>query len=117
MVHGGVTNLTMYRITPRNYTGISNLDTGDSAGDSFFGLYEMSAPVVCNSSSGAGAGPGGLLCKNDPLLQIPGFNVYIRVEVEADDRFGDYNQCNPSTVAPHPFECTAEHNFPECWCA
>eukprot|EP01046_Picozoa_sp_COSAG06_P066202 COSAG06_NODE_16595_length_991_cov_1.852018_1_plen_47_part_10 len=25
-------NLTLYRITPRNYTGIADLDTGDAAG-------------------------------------------------------------------------------------
>ena len=40
-------NLTLYRITPRNYTGIADLDTGDAAGDAYFGLYEKSAPVVC----------------------------------------------------------------------
>ena len=43
-------NLTVYRITPRNYTGVSNLDTGDAAGDAFFGLYEKSAPVVCRDA-------------------------------------------------------------------
>ena len=44
---------------------------GDAAGDAFFGLYELQAPVDC-----AGKGSqGGLLCKNEPILQIPGFNV------------------------------------------
>ena len=38
-------NLTLYRITPRNYTGITDLDTGDAAGDAFFGLYEKSAQL------------------------------------------------------------------------
>ena len=36
-----VSNITLYRITPRNYTGVTNLDTGDPAGDAFFGLYEV----------------------------------------------------------------------------
>jgi hypothetical protein len=30
-------NLTVYRITPQNYTGVRNMDTGDAAGDVFFG--------------------------------------------------------------------------------
>jgi hypothetical protein len=86
VARANATSVTLYRITPRNYTGITNLDTGDAAGDAFFGLYEMSAPVVCNGTSQRGAST--LLCTNEPLLQIPGFNVYIRVDVEVDDRFG-----------------------------
>jgi hypothetical protein len=27
----------VYRITPQNYTGVRNMDTGDAAGDVFFG--------------------------------------------------------------------------------
>jgi len=87
-------NLTLYRITPRNYTGIADLDTGDAAGDAFFGLYEKAAPVVCRDRdprSGSSA-----LCGNSPILQIPGFNVYTATKVEADARMGDYAQCNPS---------------------
>ena len=86
-IESKVVNKTLYRITPRNYTGITNLDTGDAAGDSFFGLYEMSAPVVCNHS-GSESGASGLLCANDPLLQIPGFNVYIQVQVGREERVG-----------------------------
>jgi len=109
----GTTNLTVYRITPRNYTGVADLDTGDSAGDAFFGLYEMSAPVVCNESTST-QGASGLLCSNEPILQIPGFNVYIKVIVEVDDRFGDYSECNPSHDAPHDFIC--EHQWDgQCW--
>jgi len=44
-----VRNTTVYRITPRNYSGITNLDTGDAAGDAFFGLYEKSAAVLSRS--------------------------------------------------------------------
>ena len=32
-----VKNVTLYRITPRNYTGVTDLDTGDPYGDAFFG--------------------------------------------------------------------------------
>ena len=38
-------NMTVYRITPQNYSGVSNMNTGDAAGDAFFGLYELSIPV------------------------------------------------------------------------
>lgn len=98
-------NLTVFRITPRNYTGLSNLDTGDAAGDAFFGLYEKSAPLACRDAGSQ----NNLLCSNDPLLQIPGFNVYIKVVMEVDDRFGDYSECNPVKEAPHPFNCTHHH--------
>jgi hypothetical protein len=78
---------TLYRITPRNYTGVTDLDTGDAAGDAHFGLYEKSAPVVCDAKLNPRHAEN-ILCENDALLQIPGFNVYIAVEVEMDDRFG-----------------------------
>ena len=43
-------NMTVYRITPRNYTGLANMDSGDAAGDVYFGLYEVclqSAWMAC----------------------------------------------------------------------
>ena len=86
-------NLTVFRITPRNYTGLTNFDSGSSAGDAFFGLYELSAPLVCGKAKSGGG--GNLLCQNEPILQIPGFNVYTRTTVEADARLGDYSECNP----------------------
>ena len=85
-------NLTVYRITPRNYSGVTNMDTGDAAGDAFFGLYELSFPVLC-------ANPGfkrSIGCSNIPILSIPHFNVYSKNRVEADTRYGDYSQCNPN---------------------
>eukprot|EP00462_Mataza_sp_D1_P006390 CAMPEP_0175124088 /NCGR_PEP_ID=MMETSP0087-20121206/2590_1 /TAXON_ID=136419 /ORGANISM="Unknown Unknown, Strain D1" /LENGTH=307 /DNA_ID=CAMNT_0016405823 /DNA_START=30 /DNA_END=957 /DNA_ORIENTATION=+ len=101
-------NMTVYRVTPRNYTGLTNLDTGDAAGDAFFGLYEMSAPVICE-------GPGAdqnLLCRNEPILQIPGFNVYTSSVIEIDPRFGDYSECNPNPNTG-VFNCT--HFSKRCW--
>ena len=106
----GVHNFTVYRITPRNYTGLTNLDSGDAAGDAFFGLYELSAPVLCTTHSEMSS----ILCTNHPLLQIGGFNVYNRFTIEADDRFGEYLECNPSKTPPHDFECRYETS--SCWC-
>lgn len=94
-------NLTLYRITPRNYTGIADLDTGDAAGDAFFGLSGKSAPVLCRD----GSNPSSALCGNSPILQIPGFNVYTATQVEADTRMGLYAQCQPQVAPPHVFAC------------
>ena len=33
------------------YTGMTNLDTGDAKGDVFFGIYELSIPELCKSQS------------------------------------------------------------------
>jgi hypothetical protein len=85
-----VKEITVYRITPRNYTGIRNFDTGDAGGDSFFGLYELATPIICSGGSNAG-----VTCTNVPILQIPGFNVYTENIVEVDTRYGDYSECNP----------------------
>ncbi len=106
---GDVINFTVYRITPRNYTGLTNLDTGDAPGDAFFGLYEKAEPVVCLDDQ------RDLLCRNDPLLQIPGFNVYIRANIQADARFGDYSECNPLSDPPHDFACAPGQNHYYCW--
>ena len=35
------TNVTVYRTTPINYTGVANMDTGDSGGDAMFGLNQL----------------------------------------------------------------------------
>ena len=37
-----------------------------------------------------------------------------RVQVEMDDRFGDYNECNPSKSAPHNFDCE-HYSDGYCW--
>ena len=104
-------NLTLYRITPRNYTGLRNFDTGSAAGDAFFGLYELSAPIECDGKNSR----SNLLCQNEPILQIPGFNVYTRTIVEADARFGDYSECNPDPDTG-VFACGHFHfHHRACW--
>ena len=42
------TNLTVYRVTPHNYSGLANMNSGDAAGDAYFALYELTFPLyVC----------------------------------------------------------------------
>lgn len=99
-------NLTVYRITPRNYSGLANMDSGDSAGDVYFGLYEFALPILCATE------PTLINCRNVPILSIPGFNVYTKTIVEVDPRFATYQGCNPSS-ATGLFSCRAFGT--SCW--
>jgi hypothetical protein len=40
-------NLTVYRVTPHNYSGLANMNSGDAAGDAYFALYELTFPLYC----------------------------------------------------------------------
>ena len=99
-------NLTVYRITPRNYTGLTNMDSGDAAGDVYFGLYEFALPVICADQ------PNLINCENIPILSIPGFNVYTKTVISIDPRYTIYKGCNPDANTGL-FSCKA---FDErCW--
>ena len=100
--------LSAYRITPRNYTGLANFDSGDAAGDVYFGLYEFALPLICADQ------PDLLNCRNIPILSIPGFNVYTKSTLEVDPRFGEYQGCNPSPTTGL-FSCQAFGHA--CWYA
>ena len=56
---------TLFRVTPRNYTGLTNMNSGDPAGVVFFGLFELALPIIC------AANPKQVNCQNTPILQIP----------------------------------------------
>ena len=96
-------NLTVYRITPQNYTGVTNMDTGDAYGDVFFGLYEFLIPIMCADPK---MSPSQTQCRNVPILSIPDFNVYQQSVLEVDSRFGEYNMCNPNPDSG-VFECVS----------
>ena len=101
-------NLTLYRITPRNYTGEE--------------LRHWVGRRRCISSASTAVSRrvrrkigSNLLCQNEPILQIPGFNVYTRTIVEADARFGDYSECNPDPDTG-VFACGHFHfHHRACW--
>lgn len=108
---GRAKNITVYRITPRNYTGMTNFDTGDAQGDVFFGIYELGIPELCQSQSSARLPQ----CENVPILSIPNFNVYGEFLLEYEDRFGEYNECNPDRTTGI-FACkTQENRHGGCW--
>ena len=42
-------NLTVYRTTPINYTGLTDMDSGDARGDVYFGLAQLLLPPLCEA--------------------------------------------------------------------
>jgi hypothetical protein len=100
--------LTTYRITPLNYTGLTDMDSGDAAGDAFFGLFELVFPILCRDD------PTFLDCRDVPILDIPGFNVYTQFTLETDEHRGPYALCNPNEDNGR-FECMGHSSHQSCW--
>merc|ERR1712086_53358 len=111
-------NISIYRLTPINYTGVTNMDTGDAAGDVMFGLNQMLLPQLCPME------PDFTWCANRQYLSGGGAHmVYTQFTVESDARFGEYNACNPnadtgifecetsSSNAQVPSQCAAGFDF------
>ena len=44
---GQLSNLTVVRYTPQDVQGLTNKDSGDTAGDLYFGLEELVTPMHC----------------------------------------------------------------------
>ena len=45
----GTANITVYRVSPSNYTGLTNMNSGDAGGDIAFGLWSLMFPMMCRS--------------------------------------------------------------------
>jgi len=102
-------NLTVYRVTPKNVTqSVSNLNTGDVAGDTFFSLYEMFFPLYCEQM------PHDSSCTSRGSLNIPNNNLYEKSVVEVDTRWGAYSGCTPN-ASTGVFVCNPYVNTSECW--
>jgi hypothetical protein len=93
------TNITVYRTTPINYTGITNMDSGDAAGDVLFGLTQLLLPVLCPQN------PDFTWCANMHYLSGGDAHmVYSEFTIATDPRFGDYAACNPN-ASTGIFQC------------
>jgi len=111
---------TVYRTTPINYTGLTNMDSGDAHGDVYFGLAQLVLPPLCKIY------PGFLWCQNRKFLSDGAAHmVYTEFVIEARPAYGDYQPCNPdqktgifacdmgggsSSPAPPP-QCNANGNM------
>lgn len=108
------TNLTVYRTTPVNYTGLTNMDSGNSAGDAVFGLSQLLLPVMCPSV------PDFQWCENRAYLSDgTAHMVYTEFIVAVrESTYGEYAACNPNKTtgvfqcrhygsSQRPAQCTA----------
>lgn len=111
---------TVYRTTPINYTGLTNMDSGDAHGDVYFGLAQLVLPPLCDID------PGFLWCQNRKFLSDGAAHmVYTEFVVESRAAYGDYQPCNPdpttgifacdmggggSAGPPPPPQCNANGN-------
>jgi hypothetical protein len=101
-------NITVYRVTPTNLTGVADRDTGDDAGDVFFSLYEAILPVYCPQN------PLDSICNiTSGVLGNTSRNVYRQSVLEVDESFGVYSGCNPQ--ADGSVECDVYARQPVCW--
>lgn len=83
---GQATNITLYRITPKNVTGIQNKNTGDAPGDVSFFLGRKNITQRCAQDQAAFG------------CFLEGDNVYGKFTVEIDGKYGPYFECNPINV-------------------
>ena len=85
-------NLTVFRMTAANVTGLANKDTGDAAGDMVFNMGERARPLECRHA----AAPSGSMCGGTGtqswLLQSS--LVYLQFVIEVDGSWGPYQPCN-----------------------
>ena len=79
-------NITLYRITPFNVSGIVNKNTGDAPGDVGFFLERKNITQECAKD------PHSFGCFLD------GDNMYGKFTVEVDGLWGPYQECNPVNV-------------------
>ena len=95
----GPINLTLYRVSPLDYPGLTDMDTGDPAGDIGFGLWELLMPMQCRPTPGSSHHSyNNIGCENGTGHYIhPGApsNVYEQFVVETNPLLGTYHNCNP----------------------
>jgi hypothetical protein len=84
-------NITVYRITPLNVTGLRNKDSADAAGDLSY-LFESYPQKVMPADCSEEPLPPSCWRPSSVAPMIGQF------QVEVDGRYGFYEECNPSTT-------------------
>ena len=85
------TSMTVYRVTPIDKPGLSDMDSADGAGDVYFGLSQLLLPYACSDGGG-----NSLWCANRKWLSGgTAWMVYRSFEVDVRLPFGVYARCNP----------------------
>ena len=96
---GDFTDVTTYRLWPKNGNadtfGLTNVDSGNAAGDTLFGLSNLLLPQLCAIE------PSFLWCQNRGSLSGGAqWMVYTEYTVGAK-AFGEYAACNPCQSHPN----------------
>jgi hypothetical protein len=86
-------NLTVYRMTAANVSGLANKNTGDAPGDLVFNMGERGVPMVCRHETGSSRGR---LCEGGSTQSwlLKSSLVYVEWTVEVDGAWGPYQPCN-----------------------
>jgi hypothetical protein len=79
-------NITVYRITPANVTGVLNKNTADAPGDVTFVISKKNQTQQCLHD------PQSMGCATDQEI----FDLYLEAVVEVDGQWGPYQMCNPA---------------------
>lgn len=93
---GAPTNMTLYRLTPKNVLGIANHNTGDVPGDVGFVLANRRKVLECLQNE----------TSRGCFLDNSTDNIYGAFDIEINGEIGPYFQCNPLYQnASNPFQC------------
>lgn len=86
---GTLQNITFYRLSPKNVTGIRNKNSGDAPGDAYFYIaHGLSLMEACRKH------PLSAHC----LAADANNNLYGEYIVEVDGQFGPYLNCNANVI-------------------
>jgi hypothetical protein len=100
---GTATNITLYRLTPKNVLGIADRNTGDAPGDVGFVLANRRHVLECLQNQ----------TQKGCFLDNSTDNIYGKFNVEIDGKIGPYYQCNPLYQnASKPFQCWQKCDTP-----
>ena len=111
----GTERIELYRLAPVQLAvDLTNADSGDSAGDVFFGVME--AQLQCYNSAKTGQKPRLFSCRDDPMSEGTalrlGTAVYTRFTVDVNNLWSDYTMCNAAPAGG--YTCVPEWN---CVCS
>jgi hypothetical protein len=88
-----VEDITVYRLSPNDgpgvVKGLTNVDSGDAAGDTMFGISQLLLPQLCAVE------PSFLWCANRATLSDGAHWMVYTEYVVAVKAYGDYAACNP----------------------
>jgi hypothetical protein len=94
-------NLTLFHVGPSDYHGLTDMNSGDVAGDAFFMLRAAGLPYLCSNSSGMSDRT--FDCHD--VEQHGADLVVSQYQIEADSRFSGYAECNVNATANGTYDC------------